>query len=102
MTRVYSIILIPDNSDGKPGYTVHIPDFDIGTQGRSLSDALYMAQDAIYQVGLSLLEEGLPVPEPSRSVSMPEPGLFIAAVEVDFNAREASPIGVSPKLAVQR
>jgi predicted RNase H-like HicB family nuclease len=93
MKQAYSIILVPDASGGEQGYTVHVPDFDVGTQGRSLADALYMAQDAIYQVGLSLLDEGLPLPEPSCSMRAPEPGRFVATVEVDFDVRETLGVG---------
>jgi predicted RNase H-like HicB family nuclease len=85
MTRTYEIILIPDDSDGKPGYAVYAPDFDIWTQGRSYSEALYMARDAIYQVGVSLIENGQEAPEPGTAARYEsESGQITEAVTVSF------------------
>jgi predicted RNase H-like HicB family nuclease len=90
LKKSYSVILTPDASDGKPGYSVYVPDFDIGTQGYDYDDAIYMARDAIYQVGLSLLDEGYPVPEPSSVEYTPQSGQIPASVDVDFAVGEVS------------
>jgi predicted RNase H-like HicB family nuclease len=61
MQYTYPIVLTPY----KNGYVVYMPDFDCNTEGRTLEKALYMARDAIGQLGLSLIEDGKPLPEPS-------------------------------------
>jgi predicted RNase H-like HicB family nuclease len=90
MKTAYPIVL----TQGQTHIVAYAPDFDINTQGRSLADALYMARDAIYQVGMSLLDDGLPLPELSCSMSAPEPGSFVATVEVDFDGCETSDAGI--------
>ena len=45
MKEAYPIVISP--ADG--GYIVYIPDFDINTEGNSLTDAIEMARDAIGQ-----------------------------------------------------
>lgn len=82
MKKVYPIILTPAN----PGYVVYIPDFDIGTQGDDLADALYMARDAIGMIGLDYLEKNKPFPDPKTLNPPHEPGETVTLVDVDFAA----------------
>ena len=46
------------------GYYVRIPDFDVGTQGDSIADAMEMARDAIGLMGIDLQDDGKEIPEP--------------------------------------
>lgn len=53
---VFPIIIIP-NDDPKIKYSVHIPDLDRDTQGKSIADAIEMGKDLI---GTMSLVEKLP------------------------------------------
>ncbi len=46
----YPIILRPTDN----GYYVDIPDFDVGTQGQTIAEAMEMARDVIGLMGLIL------------------------------------------------
>lgn len=48
------------------GYTVYIPDFDIGTQGADIADAMYMARDVISVTGVTLEDIGKKIPAPGE------------------------------------
>ena len=58
--RAYPIIL----EKTEDGYYVRIPDFDAGTQGDSIADAMEMARDAIGLMGIDLQDDGKEIPEP--------------------------------------
>jgi predicted RNase H-like HicB family nuclease len=64
MKAVYPVIITEQKGDIP--YLVYIPDFDAYTQGESLSDAIYMAEDLIALSGVDLEDDGNPIPEPSR------------------------------------
>lgn len=66
---VYPVIL---SKDGE-GYIVRIPDFRTATEGKDLSDAIFMARDAIGMLGIELEDEGKELPLPfSRKVEKEE------------------------------
>lgn len=66
------------------GYYVSIPDFDTGTQGETIADAMEMARDAIGLLGIDMEDEGKELPEPN--IISPEivPGDIVTLVDVDF------------------
>ena len=66
MKNSYPIILIPD----KNGYVVYVPDFDINTEGDTLTEAIEMARDAIGVVGIDMEDDGEVLPEPSEIASV--------------------------------
>ncbi len=83
MKYAYPIIITPDE-----GYfVVHIPDFDIGTQGETLAEAMEMARDAIGMCGCFLQDEGRSLPTPSSLPSVSR-GVSdtVTLVDVDFTA----------------
>lgn len=80
MRKAYKIILIAEEK----GYTVYVPDLDIGTQGEDIADALYMARDAIAATGITLEDLGQEIPEPGTAEYKLNPGEFEAYVDVDF------------------
>ena len=61
MKNSYPIVLTPDGD----GYVVYIPDFNINTQGYSLTEAIEMARDAIGLVGIDMQDEKQALPSPS-------------------------------------
>ena len=80
MRKAYRIILVPEDQ----GYTVFIPDFESGTQGKDLADALYMARDAIESLGITIEDMGGEIPEPGAVEYELQPGEVENYVDVDF------------------
>lgn len=82
MKNSYAIILSPSNGE----YVVYIPDFDIGTQGINITEAIEMARDAIGLVGITIEDEKreLPSPSPLQEIKGEE-GDIVTLVDVDFD-----------------
>ena len=80
MRKAYKIILTPEEK----GYTVFVPDFDTGTQGADLADAMYMARDVIGIMGITLQDMGKEIPEPDTAECIAEDGEIVTYVDVDF------------------
>ena len=67
------------------GYYVEIPDFDSGTQGRDIPEAMEMARDAIGLLGIDLEDEEKELPEPySRKIVAGEDDI-VTLVDIDFS-----------------
>ena len=82
MKTVYPIVLLPD----KAGYVVHVPDFDIHTQGNTLAEAIEMAKDAIGIVGVDYEDDGKALPKPGNATGVkPKENEIVLPVEVDFS-----------------
>jgi len=79
-SAIYPVIISPD--DG--WYVVHVPDFDRGTQGKDMAEAIFMAKDLIGLMGTVYEDKGKPIPKPSTTEPPHEPGDMIAWVDVDF------------------
>lgn len=81
MKDAYPIILTPE----KKGFTVFIPDFNINTQGNTLTEAIEMARDAIGLMGIDLEDDGKQIPKPNSfdGIQTAE-GEFVSFVDVDF------------------
>ncbi len=84
MKTTYPIVLTPD----KVGYVVYIPDFDINTEGDTLTEAIEMARDAIGLMGIDMEDENrkLPVPSELNSITKENEDDIITLVDVDFTA----------------
>ncbi len=80
MREAYRIILIPEET----GYTVYVPDFDIGTQGEDVADAMYMARDAISLTGITMEDMGQKIPAPGEREYALKEGEKEIYVDVDF------------------
>ena len=80
--KKYPVIITQDDTF----YVVDIPDFDLGTQGESIEEAIEMARDLIAMAGRHKLDEGetLPEPSPLASVITPE-ATAVVMVSVDFD-----------------
>ena len=77
---VYPIVISPDGD----WYVVRIPDFDCGTQGKGMAEAIFMAKDAIGLMGITYEDDGELIPKPSTTEPAHEPGEMVAWVDVDF------------------
>ena len=82
MKNSYPIVLTPDNV----GYVVHIPDFNINTEGDTLTEAIEMARDAIGLMGIDMEDDNkeLPSPTPMGSVAKSTEDDIVSLVDVDF------------------
>lgn len=83
MITVYPVIFerTPD------GIYVDIPDFNIGSQGADMAEAIYMARDAIGLAGITLQDKGCELPQPSDlSVIDCPTGAVVSLVDVDIDA----------------
>ena len=63
MKRVYPVFIRRDDASGQ--FLVFVPDFTIYTEGNSLSQAIYMARDAIGLAGIAMEDDGRILPAPS-------------------------------------
>lgn len=61
MKTAYPTFIAKDKKD----YLVYVPDFDIYTEGKSFSDAIEMARDAIGLKGICMEDEGMKLPKAS-------------------------------------
>ena len=82
MKNSYPIVLTPD----KTGYVVYIPDFNINTEGYTLTEAIEMARDAVGLMGIDMEDDNkaLPVPTPIGSVVKTTADDIVSLVDVDF------------------
>lgn len=82
MKNSYPIVLTPD----KVGYVVYIPDFNINTEGDTLTEAIEMARDAIGLMGIDMEDDKkeLPSPTPMGSVVKSTEDDIVSLVDVDF------------------
>lgn len=82
MKAVYPVILTPTEN----GYVVSVPDFNINTQGDSLTEAIEMARDAICLMGIDMQADGLELPIASKFADVrTEAGTdIVTLVDVDF------------------
>lgn len=67
------------------GYYVVIPDFDIGTQGSSVAEAMEMARDAIGLMGIDLEDDNKELPMPNSSRIESEKDDIVTLVDIDFS-----------------
>ncbi|MCI5510460.1 MAG: type II toxin-antitoxin system HicB family antitoxin [Eubacterium sp.] len=67
------------------GYYVVIPDFDIGTQGSTIAEAMEMARDAIGLVGIDMQDDGETLPEPYSHEICKEDEDIVTLVDIDFS-----------------
>jgi len=72
-------------------YFVDVPDLDCITEGKSMSDAIKMARDAIGLKGIDLEDNGKRIPNASRNIDLKN-GIFygkgetiVSYVDVDFD-----------------
>ncbi|MFZ7131368.1 MAG: type II toxin-antitoxin system HicB family antitoxin [Eubacteriales bacterium] len=80
MKEAYPVIITKE----KTGYYVSIPDFDISTQGTSITDSIAMARDAIGLMGIDIEDEIKPLPKPYSVKIHPNENDIVTLVDVDF------------------
>jgi predicted RNase H-like HicB family nuclease len=82
MKNVYPIVM----TRGKEHIIVHVPDFNISTQGDDFADAMEMARDAIGIMGIDMEDENEALPKPSKlsDALKGSESDIITLVDVDF------------------
>lgn len=82
MKNSYPIVLTPVEN----GYVVFIPDFEINTEGATLTDAIEMARDAIGLMGIDMEDDHETIPAPSalKDVKKETEHDILSFVDVDF------------------
>ena len=83
MKQVYPVILHPEPEGG---FSVSVPDLNIGTQGKTIAECIDMARDAIGLWGICEQNEGRVIPEPSGLTPEHEEGELVTLVDIDFDA----------------
>jgi len=68
------------------GYSVDIPDLNIGTQGESVAECIDMARDAISLWGICEQDMGREIPAASNLTPVHSPEQIVTLVDVDFDA----------------
>lgn len=82
MKQAYPVIITKD----KNFFVASIPDFETGTQGESLAEAIEMARDAIGMCGCYMQDEkkDIPIPTDIGNVTK-EASDILTLVDVDFD-----------------
>lgn len=69
----FTVLLEPQREDGETYFLIRVPALpEIISQGDSVEEALFMAQDALELVVLSRLEEGEPIPADRKPSKVPK------------------------------
>lgn len=80
MKGAYPIII----SKTDDGYYVWIPDFQVGTQGDTVPEAMEMARDAIGLLGIDYEDDGKELPKAYSHTVTAENDDIVTLVDVDF------------------
>lgn len=83
MKQVYPIILTPETEGG---YSVLVPDLQIGTQGETVAECIDMARDAIGLWGICEQDAGREIPSAANLSPAHDPEELVTLVDVDFAA----------------
>ncbi len=83
MKEAYPILISPTEG----GFVVYIPDFNINTEGDTLTEAIEMARDAIGLIGIVMEDDkkALPTPSEINAVAKETKNDIITLVDVDFS-----------------
>ena len=81
MKDIYPVILTPAKEGG---YSVSVPDLDIGTQGETIAECIDMARDAIGLWGICEQDAGRTIPKASTLSPAHEPEEIVTLVDIDF------------------
>lgn len=83
MKNAYPIVM----TQGNEYIVVFVPDFNINTQGKDITEAIEMARDAIGLMGIDMEDDGEALPEASSLTSIHDkasPDSIVSLVDVDF------------------
>lgn len=83
MKQVYPIILHPEQEGG---YSVFVPDLEIGTQGETIAECMDMARDAIGLWGICEQDAGRSIPVATCLEPDHKSNEILTLVDIDFDA----------------
>ena len=101
MEYVYPIVLTPGK---KKSFFVQVPDLDVFTQGKNISDAIHMAEDIICLKVIELQDQKISVPKASDINSLKiESGSItsLVTVDVDYYRKKMRNLTVKKNCTVQ-
>lgn len=79
--QVYAVVITKTPDEW---YCVDVPDMEIGTQGKTLAEAIEMAREAIGLQGICLQDLGKAIPKPTTIDPPHEKDEIVALIDVDF------------------
>lgn len=93
MKKVYPVIFTETN-DKDNTVLIEVPDFHIFTQGFGIQDAFFMARDAVGISGVSMVDNGEPIPDATELSDIDitkgeffnDGKSFVSLVDIDFDA----------------
>ena len=72
---------------GQKFFVSYVPDFDIRTQGETITDTIEMTRDAIAMIGLCYEDKNLPLPAPTDLGQVEcSHGEIATLIDVNFTA----------------
>ena len=83
MKNTYPVIFTKSGED----FIAYIPDFDMYTQGSTLTEAIEMARDELGILGIDCLDDNEEIPTPSdfRKIQALHPNDIVTLVDIDFD-----------------
>ncbi len=89
MKNVYPILIQEDKEENC--FIVDVPDFDISTWGKTITEAIENARDAIGLAGITIEDDGdeLPIPSELKDVKEENDTDILTLVDVDFDRYRA-------------
>lgn len=83
MKNTYPVIFTKSGED----FIAYIPDFDMYTQGSTLTEAIEMARDELGILGIDCLDDNEEIPTPSdfREIQALHPNDIVTLVDIDFD-----------------
>lgn len=87
---------------GEKFFISYVPDFDIRTQGETITDTIEMTRDAIAMMGLCYEDQNIPFPSPSQLGEITcKQGEIATLVDVNFTAyRQMEAMGTNKTAVV--
>lgn len=80
---IYPIVLHPE---AEGGYSVDVPDLEIGTQGETIAECIDLARDAIGLWGICEQDAGRTIPQSSNLTPVFADGDIVTLVDIDLDA----------------
>ena len=96
----FTAVLMPMEEDGKKYFLVTVPALpEIVTQGDSVEEATYMAQDALELVLESRLEEGETIPADKKPSRVPQQAIVKEILASVTHSVQTTPLTHDVKIA---
>lgn len=96
----FTAVLTREKEDGEQYYLVRVPALpEVVTEGNSIEEAMYMAQDAIELVLESRLEEGEAIPQDKKPIRVPSHAIVKELLASVTHSVKTTPLTDDVKIA---